>query len=102
NVQIPMFETNRTASERQTRARELLKRVGLGHRLQHLPNKLSVGERQRVTIARALANDPRIILADEPTGNLDSQSGAEILSLFDQLHDDLKCTLVVITHSAEI
>ncbi len=102
NVQIPMFETRLSASQRQSRARELLNRVGMSHRLKHLPNKLSVGERQRVTIARALANQPRIILADEPTGNLDSQSGNDVLELFDKLQRELGVTLVVITHSAEV
>lgn len=102
NVQIPMFEGNLAAGPRRARAAELLELVGLGHRLNHLPTKLSGGERQRVAIARALANEPRILLADEPTGNLDTNSGEEILKLFDRLHAERKMTLIVVTHSPEI
>jgi len=102
NVQIPMFEGSLKLSERVDRALELLKSVGLEHRINHLPMQLSVGERQRVAIARALANRPPLLLADEPTGNLDSRSGAEILNLFDRLHDEQGETLVVITHSNEV
>jgi len=80
----------------------LLELVGLGHRLNHLPTKLSGGERQRVAIARALSNEPRILLADEPTGNLDTASGEEILKLFEQLHAEKKMTLILVTHSPEI
>ncbi len=86
NVQIPMFEGSLPLAERVRKATELLESVGLGHRADHRPNQLSVGERQRVAIARALANGPPLLLADEPTGNLDSHSGAEILNLFDRLH----------------
>lgn len=102
NVQIPMFEGSLKLSERVTRAMELLQSVGLEHRVNHLPTQLSVGERQRVAIARAMANRPPLLLADEPTGNLDSRSGAEILNLFDRLHDNQGETLVVITHSNEV
>ncbi len=102
NVQIPMFETARSARERVERARELLESVGMAHRLNHMPGKLSVGERQRVAVARSLANDPAILLADEPTGNLDSKSGSDVLALFDKLHRERGMTLVVITHSAEV
>jgi len=98
NVQMPMFEGPLSAGERKQRAAELLDVVGLGRRAGHLPTRLSVGERQRVTIARALANRPAVLLADEPTGNLDTHSGDEILDLFDQLHGARKMTIVVITH----
>ena len=86
NVQIPMFETNRPRSERKNRAIELLKAVGLEHRLDHFPAKLSGGERQRVAIARSLANGPSVLLADEPTGNLDSENAQLILDLIVRLH----------------
>ncbi len=103
NVQIPMFEGPRlSASQRASKAGQLLVAVGLSHRATHLPKQMSVGERQRTAIARALANDPMLLLADEPTGNLDSQVGGEILDLFDRLHRDRSMTLIVITHSAEI
>jgi putative ABC transport system ATP-binding protein len=102
NVQIPMFEGSLSLEARVERAQELLKSVGLERRLHHRPMQLSVGERQRVAIARALANQPPLLLADEPTGNLDSHSGEEILDLFDQLHREHGETLVVITHSAEV
>ncbi|MFO0911972.1 MAG: ABC transporter ATP-binding protein [Pirellulales bacterium] len=102
NVQIPMLEGDLSARERTERATELLNRVGLSHRLHHRPRKLSVGERQRVAIARALANRPELLLADEPTGNLDSVAGGAILDLFDSLHRDLGVTLVVITHGREV
>jgi putative ABC transport system ATP-binding protein len=102
NVQIPMFEGDRCRRERVCKAEELLSLVGMSHRRKHLPAKLSVGERQRVAIARALANDPLLLLADEPTGNLDSQSGAGVLDLFDRLHREHGLTLLVITHGADV
>lgn len=102
NVQVPMFESGRSASARTQRARELLEEVGLGHRLHHLPAKLSGGERQRVAVARALANDPVALLADEPTGNLDSKTAKEVMDLFDRLHRERGLTLVVVTHSEEL
>ena len=102
NVQIPMFEGPLPPSQREKKARELLAMVGMSHRADHVPLKLSVGERQRVAIARALANDPLLLLADEPTGNLDSRSGNDVLELFDNLHRERGMTLVVITHSREV
>ena len=102
NVQIPMFETGRSAKQRVAHAAELLEVVGMSHRADHLPSKLSVGERQRVAIARSLANQPRVLLADEPTGNLDTATGEEILRLFESLHRDRDMTLVVITHSQDV
>jgi ABC-type lipoprotein export system ATPase subunit len=102
NVQVPMFEAPWPRAEREPRAARLLNEVGLGHRANHLPNRLSVGERQRVAIARALANDPVLLLADEPTGNLDSHAQAEILALLASLRRERNLTLVVVTHSAEV
>jgi putative ABC transport system ATP-binding protein len=102
NVQVPMFEGPLRASARRRKATELLELVGLGHRLGHLPTQLSGGERQRVGVARALANDPILLLADEPTGNLDTASGEELLKLFDSLHGERKMSLIVVTHSPEI
>jgi putative ABC transport system ATP-binding protein len=103
NVQIPMFEgTGLVAKQREAKAYDLLEAVGMKHRATHLPMQLSVGERQRVAIARSLANDPPLLLADEPTGNLDSRSGADVLDLFDMLHRERGMTLVVITHSQEV
>jgi ABC-type lipoprotein export system ATPase subunit len=102
NVQVPMFVKSFSVSQRVARARQLLAMVGLEHRLNMLPNKLSVGERQRAALARALANEPSVLLADEPTGNLDSRNGEEILDLFASLNRDRGMTLVVITHSAEV
>jgi putative ABC transport system ATP-binding protein len=102
NIQIPMFEGPLSASARAKRADSLLESVGLSHRATHLPSRLSVGERQRVAIARALANEPSILLADEPTGNLDSRSGEDVLNLFAGLHRDRGMTLIVITHSQDV
>lgn len=103
NVQVPMFEgPRRTAAQRAHRAMELLQSVGMIHRAMHRPSQLSVGERQRVAIARALANDPVLLLADEPTGNLDSTNAASVLDLFDGLNRDHGLTLVVVTHSEEV
>jgi putative ABC transport system ATP-binding protein len=102
NVQIPMFEGSLGRRERVAKAQELLSLVGMAHRACHLPAKLSVGERQRVAIARALANDPLLLLADEPTGNLDSAAGSGVLDLFDRLHREQGLTLIVITHGLEV
>ena len=101
NVEMPLFYAHTRRGERRRKARELIERVGLGHRLSHRPNQLSGGERQRCAVARALSNDPDIILADEPTGNLDTVTSAEIMKLFHELHDG-GATIVLITHDPEI
>jgi ABC-type lipoprotein export system ATPase subunit len=98
NVQIPMFETKRPRPERISRAKELLKAVGLEKRENHYPSKLSGGERQRVAIARSLANGPSVLLADEPTGNLDSENARTVLELLIQLHREKNMTVVLVTH----
>jgi len=101
NVALPLLYAGVARTERERRARALLERVGLGHRLDHRPDQLSGGERQRVAVARALVNAPQLILADEPTGNLDHKTGMEILELFRTLQSEGH-TLVVITHSEEV
>lgn len=100
NVELPLFFQSVPRAERRARALELLRKVGLDGRAHHKPAQLSGGERQRVAIARALANDPEIILADEPTGNLDSESGRAILDLLAQLHREGK-TIILVTHNPE-
>ncbi len=102
NVQIPMFESSLSRNQRKERAVELLNSVGLGHRLGHFPSQLSGGERQRVAIARSLANRPSVLLADEPTGNLDSENAESVLELLLQLHQKLGMTLVLVTHDSSI
>jgi putative ABC transport system ATP-binding protein len=102
NVQIPMFGANVSAADRVKKAAALLEAVGMTPRAAHLPMHLSVGERQRVAVARALANDPVLLLADEPTGNLDSRSADEVLDLFAKLAQDREMTLLVVTHSDEV
>lgn len=102
NVQIPMFETDHPVSERKTRARALLEALGLEKRVNHFPAKLSGGERQRVAIARSLANGPSVLLADEPTGNLDSESAQQILELLARLQREQNMTLVLVTHDMSI
>lgn len=103
NVQVPMFEgPPRTRAERAKKADELLELVGMGHRAGHRPKQLSVGERQRVALARALANDPPLLLADEPTGNLDSSNAAKVLDLFADLQKARNLALIVVTHSDEV
>jgi ABC-type lipoprotein export system ATPase subunit len=102
NVQIPMFGLPWKRSERKARAVELLEAVGLSHRLGHLPVKLSGGERQRAAIARSLANRPAILLADEPTGNLDSKNAAHIMELLKLLQQEHDATLVLVTHDHEV
>ncbi len=101
NVELPMTYAHVPKQERQERAAELLKRVGLGERTEHMPNEMSGGQRQRVAIARALANRPPLILADEPTGNLDTAASFEIMELFSSLHRE-GTTVVVVTHEEEI
>jgi len=97
NVALPLVYRGVKAAERRKKAAALLERVGLGDRMHHKPNQLSGGQKQRVAIARALVNDPQIILADEPTGALDSKSGAEIEALFNELHREGR-TLIIVTH----
>ncbi|WP_297562972.1 ABC transporter ATP-binding protein [Meiothermus sp.] len=101
NVALPLVYRGLPASERLRRAREALEAVGLGDRLDHLPSELSGGQKQRVAIARALVQEPDLLLADEPTGNLDSRSSDEILALFDMLHRQGK-TIVVVTHEPDV
>ena len=101
NVALPLVYAGKTKEERVTRAEEVLMQVGLAYRMYHRPNQLSVGQRQRVAIARALVNTPSMILADEPTGNLDSTTSVEIMRLFDDIHKAGN-TLVVVTHEEEI
>jgi len=101
NIEIPLYYQDRTEEESREMARELAARVGLEDRLAHKPFELSGGQQQRVAIARALVNDPLVLLADEPTGNLDSASGTEILKLFDELNEQGK-TLILVTHDSNV
>lgn len=101
NVELPLVYSGMGSGERLDRAREALRKVGLEDRIDHQPNELSGGQRQRVAIARALVNDPSIILADEPTGNLDSKTGQEIMALFEDLYNQGQ-TLLVVTHEDDI
>jgi len=102
NVALPARMARLSNAEAEARARDLLMRVGLSGRLEHRPNELSGGEQQRVAIARALMNGPGLLLADEPTGNLDSATGEEIISLLGDLHGERKVTLVVATHDEKV
>jgi putative ABC transport system ATP-binding protein len=102
NVELPMLYVGVSAKERTRRAKELLELVGMGDRMYHLPNELSGGQKQRVAIARSLVNDPSIILADEPTGALDSKTGDMVMSIFKKVHKEKKKTILIITHSIEI
>ncbi len=101
NIEVPLYYQGHGEEECRDRAIELAKLVGLGQRLDHRPYELSGGQQQRVAIARALSNDPYILLADEPTGNLDTASGEEILHIFDELHQQGK-TLILVTHEEEV
>ena len=102
NVSLPLVYRGMGRSERRRRAVEALTAVGLGHRLSHRPSQLSGGEQQRVAIARALVTEPRMLLADEPTGNLDSRSGEEVLGLLVRLHDERGVAVVVVTHDSGV
>jgi putative ABC transport system ATP-binding protein len=101
NVELPLLLRAHDGRARREKAKKLLEQVGLGDRLQHLPGQLSGGQRQRVAIARALVNDPEVILADEPTGNLDSKTSEEILTLFEQLYKEGQ-TIILVTHEHDI
>ena len=102
NIEVPMMGQPVGRGKRRQRSEELLALVGLGDRMDHLPNQLSGGQRQRVAIARALANRPALVLADEPTGDLDSQSGAEVVALMHQLNRELGTTFIVVTHDPAV
>ena len=101
NVEVPLVYANISRAERHKLARDVLEKVGLGDKLKNLPNQLSGGQQQRVSIARALVRNPAVILADEPTGALDSASGAQVMELFRQLHEN-GATIIMITHDAQV
>jgi ABC-type lipoprotein export system ATPase subunit len=104
NVVLPAMLGGKSGRELTEKAEQLLERTGLGHRVNHRPNELSGGEQQRAAIARALINSPELILADEPTGNLDSKTGTGILEIFKELHSDEKTagTIIMVTHNREV
>jgi putative ABC transport system ATP-binding protein len=102
NVALPLFPLKMTNEERRRRATELLGKMELGHRIEHLPSALSGGEKQRVAIARALVNNPKIIFADEPTGNLDSATGEAIMNILNKLHQEEGVAILMVTHEDEL
>jgi putative ABC transport system ATP-binding protein len=102
NVALPLFPIKMTNEERRRRATELLGKMELGHRIEHLPSALSGGEKQRVAIARALINNPKIIFADEPTGNLDSSTGEAIMGILNKLHKEEGVAILMVTHEDEL
>ena len=102
NIELPMRLASKDGTARKARTKELLDLVGLAHRARHRPDELSGGEQQRIAIAVALSNDPPLLLADEPTGELDTKTGQEVLNLFQRLNRDLKKTIVVVTHDARV
>lgn len=102
NVEVPLTIAGVTREEREERAKDLLNLVGLTERINHRPLQMSGGEQQRVAVARALVNNPEVIVADEPTGNLDSKTGMEIVSLLHKLNDEKKVTIVIVTHDVDI
>ena len=102
NVALPLFPIKMTSEERRRRATELLGKMELGHRVDHLPSALSGGEKQRVAIARALVNNPKIVFADEPTGNLDSSTGEAIMGILNKLHTEEGVAILMVTHEDEL
>ena len=102
NVTLPMIFQNVPSEERIKKAKGLLEMVELGDRMHHKPTELSGGQQQRVAIARALANDPEVILADEPTGNLDSKTGENVINFLGKLHKEKKTTIIMVTHDADL
>lgn len=102
NVEVPLYEQKITAGERRKRAKHLLEMVGLGDRLKHLPGQLSGGQRQRVAVARSLVNEPALVLADEPTGEVDSERAAEIIEMLHRLNKELGTTFIIVTHDPAV